>query len=150
LRPASGWRRSPRASRLYGCTVHLVLQDYLVEVGSFWNLAAPGISLGIFVVGLFVWGLSRSPGGSRIGLVVLTIGVAAFLVSCVVDGARNISDVNELASAVHSRYGVDIDYAQGVLLFQSAGDDQPVELTAGGRTVEAVLHRSPDGSFTLV
>ncbi len=84
------------------------------------------------------------------GLVVLTIRVAAFLVSCVVDGGRNIPDVDELASAVRSRYGVDIGCSQGVLLFRSAGDDQPVELTAGGRTVEAVLHRSPDGSFTIV
>ena len=130
--------------------MHLVLQNYIVGVGSFWNLAAPGISLGVVLVGYFLWNLSTSPGTSRIGLVVLAIGVAAFLVSCIVDGARNIGDVNELGSAVHSRYGVDVDYAQGVALFQSVGDHQPVQVTAGGRTVEAVLHRSADGSFTLL
>ena len=40
------------------------------------------------------------------------------------DGARNISDIHQLESAAHTRYGVDLDDAQSVLLFRSAGDEQ--------------------------
>jgi hypothetical protein len=129
--------------------VQLALQNYVVGLNSFWNLWAPALSLLVFLVGLVVWGaLKRSP-ASRVGLTLVFVGIAAFVVSGAVDGARNVSDVNDLGSAVHSRYGVDVNYDEAVSLFNSVGNGTPVDLTVNGKTTAVVLHRSSDSTFLL-
>jgi hypothetical protein len=128
-----------------------VLQNYVIGLRPFWNLSAPGISLGILLVGFFIWRLSKRSGRSRIGLVAL----------CDRRRRRPRELRRRRRRAQHQRHESarfrraqplrrGHRSGQGVALFQRVSDAQPVELTVGGKTVEALLHRSPDGAFTLL
>lgn len=81
----------------------LQLLDHVVGVNSFWNLTAPAIALGVFLLGLLTWGLAPRERPSRLGLVVTFAGFTFFLLTCAVDGSRNVHDLNELGAAAHTR-----------------------------------------------
>ena len=141
--------------------MRLSLLNYVVGLGSFWNLAAPAIALVLFLVGLLCAALAKRPGVSRAGVIVAGMGVLAFLIACGVDAARNVHDVNELESAAHERYALNLNYAEGVALFGSGVTGRPTvagrgvtaygsaDVLVAGKTVTVSLDRLSDGSFVL-
>jgi hypothetical protein len=141
--------------------VHLVLQNYIVGVSSFWNLAAPAIALAVLVIGFLVWGLARRPGASRTGAVIIAAGLLALVATAGVDVARNAHDVHQLETAARTRYAVTLDYADAARLFdssnitratvggQTVSEYGDADVESGSRTITASLDRLADGSFVL-
>lgn len=141
--------------------MRLTLLNYVVGLGSFWNFAAPAIAIALFLVGFLFAAFTKRPGASRVGLAVAAVGIVAFVVASAVDGARNVHDVNELGSAVHGRYGVNLDYAQAVALFGSGATGRPTvagqvateygstDVVVDGKAATVSLDQFADGSFVL-